>query len=134
MLHFRSQSEAVRAPLASPVKAVVVDRIEAFQESLKKLGEIWVPEDDGHFVFANAEEADLPLRDFGWDLRLRDLQPEVVRYHAAARLWEVVHIPCNSWGWTCFLPDSPVLPHEVRAWLLENASEADAALARRTRA
>jgi len=130
MLHFKSREDAARARLPAAHRRVVLDRIDAFERELAKLGCVWVPEDDGHFAYATPEEADAPLSDLGWDRRLRDLLPEAVHYHAAARLWELIHIPGNNWGWTCFVPDSPALPREVREWLMANAGEADASIAR----
>jgi len=133
MVHFRSRADGAKARLPPAVKAVVLERIDAFEKEMAKLGAVWNPEDDGHFAYATADEADLPLADFGWDRRLRDLLPEAVHYHGEARLWEVIHIPGNSWGLTLFVPDSPALPREVREWLLANADEPDATLARKAR-
>lgn len=134
MLHFKSRAEAAKARVPGEHKRVVLARIDDFLAALALIHCEWNAAEDGHFAYATTEQADAPLVDFGWDKRLRDLTPEAVRFHADARLWEIVHISGNSWGWTCFVADSPALPREVREWLLANAGEADAALARRTRA
>lgn len=131
MLHFRTRREAEEAAIPREVREVILASIDAFETSLAKLESRWNPDEDGWFSLLEPAESDQPLWAMGWERRLGDLVVEAVHFHPRARLWEVIHIPGNNWGWTLFLPDSPALPREVRAWLLANAGEADAALARK---
>lgn len=133
MLHFRTRREAEEATIPRAIREVILASIDTFETALAKLESQWNPDDDGWFSLLEPAEADLPLKAMGWERRLGDLVVEAVHFHPRARLWECVHIPGNNWCWTCFLPDSPALPREVRGWLLAHATEADAALARRAR-
>lgn len=132
MLHFRTRREAEEAAMPRAVREVVLSRIGEFEGALAKLDCSWDPDDDGWFSLLDPAEVGEPLRGMGWEQRLSDLLFEAVHYHPQARLWECIHIPGNNWGWTAFVPDSPGLPSDLREVFLREASEADAALARRS--
>jgi len=133
VVHFKSRADAARARLPLLVKRRILARIDEYEKELAKVGAVWDADAEGYFTLLGTEEADAPLVALGWTQSLRDLVVEVVHFHPIERLWEVVYCPSNGWAWTGFVCDSPALPHEVRAWLLANAGEADAALARKVR-
>jgi len=130
MIHFKSRSDAVRARLPILQERAILGSIDRFEEEFLKTGAVWDPDAEGFFTLLDVAEADAPLTDMGWSRRLRDLLLEAVIYHSEECLWEAIYCPNDGWGWTAFIPDSPALPHEVREWLIGEACEADAALAR----
>jgi len=131
VLHFKMREDAARARLPALHKRAVLACIDEYEGELRKLGAAWDPDLEGYFTFLDETEADEPMSELGWSERLRDLLVEATHFHAAERLWQVVYCPSNGWAWTAFVPDGPALSREVREWLLANASDADAALARR---